>query len=120
MRKSASRAARTGEGTPGLPNVVALAELWADQFKHIATLGVAGAGGVLIALQAELLRMERRWWLALVMFVATAVLAMYGHIGVVDAASEGRAPGKRQRVIRGLALASLGAAGGAAIGTLRL
>jgi hypothetical protein len=43
---------------------------------------------------------------------------MYGQVAVVDDASEGKLPGKKPRVLRVLALASLGAAAGAAVATL--
>jgi len=97
---------------------VALAQLWADHFQHLTTVGVAGAGGILILLQAKLFAANDRWWLALALFAATATLSMYGQIGVVDDASEGKLPGKKPRVLRALALASLGAAAGAALATL--
>lgn len=99
---------------------VALAQLWADQFQHLATLGVAGAGGVLVLLQAQLIDTAGRWWLALVLFVLTAVFAMYGQIHVVDEATLHRLPGRRPRLMRGLALGCLGAAGGAALASLSL
>jgi hypothetical protein len=98
--------------------IAALAQLWADQFRHLTTLGVAGAGGVLIMIQADLIEPQGRWWLSLVLFVMSAVSSMYGQIAVVDEVSEGAAPGKRPRVIRSIALATLGAAGGAALATL--
>lgn len=101
-----------------VPDPVALAQLWAAQFQHLTTLGVAGAGGVLVLLQANLIPPDQKWWLALGLFALTALSSTYGQIAVVDQASEGKAPGKKPRVLRGLALAFLGAAGGAAFGTL--
>ncbi len=80
--------------------------------------GQTGAGGILILLQAKLFASNDRWWLALALFAATATLSMYGQIAVVDDASEGKLPGKKPRVVRALALASLGAAAGAAVATL--
>lgn len=97
---------------------VAIAQLWAAQFQHLTTLGVAGAGGVLVLLQAQLIPSDARWWLALGLFAATALSSTYGQIAVVDEATDGKAPGKKPRALRGLALAFLGAAGGAALGTL--
>jgi hypothetical protein len=94
-------------------DVVGLAQLWATQFQHFTTLGVAGAGGVLVLLQAELVPMEGRWWLALTLFALTALVSAYGQIAVVDEATLGILPGKKPRRLRGLALAFLGAAGGA-------
>ena len=95
---------------------IALAQLWADQFQHLATLGVAGAGGLLILLQAGLLDREEKWWLALGFFALTAVLSLYGQIIVVDEATLGRVPGTKPRALRGVALLCLGAAGGVVIG----
>lgn len=102
----------------GWDDPVAIAQLWAGQFQHLTTVGVAGAGGVLVLLQAELIPSEQRWWLALALFAATSMLSIYGQIAVVDQASEGQAPGKKPRVLRAMALACLGAAGGAAFATL--
>jgi lysylphosphatidylglycerol synthetase-like protein (DUF2156 family) len=97
------------------PDPIAAAQLWADQFQHLATLGVAGAGGVLVLLQAQLLATEGRWWFTLVLFAATAVFSMYGQIAVVDEATAGRAPEKKPRGLRMVALMCLGGAGGAAL-----
>lgn len=99
-------------------DAVALAHLWAGQFQHLTSIGVAGAGGVLVLLQAELIPTEQRWWLAIALFAASAVFSVYGQIAVVDEASEGLPPGKKPRALRGFALACLGAAGGAAFATL--
>jgi hypothetical protein len=107
----------TAEGHPAV-DPVALAQLWAGQFQHFTSIGVAGAGGVLVLLQAELIPTEQRWWLAIALFAASAVLSMYGQIAVVDEASAGLPPGRKPRALRGLALACLGAAGGAALATL--
>jgi hypothetical protein len=90
----------------------------AGQFQHLTSIGVAGAGGVLVLLQAELIPAEQRWWLAIVLFAASAVLSVYGQIAVVDGAFSGHAPGKKPRALRGFALACLGAAGGAALATV--
>jgi hypothetical protein len=96
------------------PDPVALAALWADQFQHLATLGVAGAGGVLVLFQAELIRFDRGWGLSLALLALTAVLAMVGQLSVVDDATAGRPPGRGARVYRALAIAALGAAAGSA------
>src|SRR5687768_10106470 len=58
------------EAVPRRPDPIALAQLWADQFQHLTTLGVAGAGGVLILLQAHLVPQGGKWWLALGLFAA--------------------------------------------------
>lgn len=93
-------------------DLVGLAQLWADQFQHFTTLGVAGAGGVMVLLQAELVPREGRWWLALTLFALTALVSTYGQVAVVDEATLGLAPGRKPRWLRGLALTLLGAAGG--------
>jgi hypothetical protein len=120
-----SHVAETATGTtdaadpPRTPlDPIALAQLWADQFQHLTTLGVAGAGGVLILVQAQLVAPAQRWWLALGLFAFTAIFSTYGQIAVVDEASEGRVPGRKPRVMRGLALACMGGAGGAALATV--
>jgi len=124
MKKSADDPQRTGasgsesERTLDPIDSVALAHLWASQFQHLTTLGVAGAGGVLILLQAGMIDPDERWWLAVILFAITSTLSMYGQIAVVDEASEGRLPGRRPRSIRGLALAVLGAGAGAALSTM--
>jgi hypothetical protein len=37
-----------------------------------------------VLLQAELIPTEQRWWMAIVLFAAPAVLSVYGQIAVVD------------------------------------
>lgn len=106
-----------GHPTP-VVDIVGLAQLWAGQFQHFTTLGVAGSGGVLVLLQTEIVPAEGRWWLALALFALTALVSAYGQIAVVDEATHGAPPGKKPRRLRGLALALLGAAGGALFGTL--
>lgn len=105
------------QGDPTL-ELVALAQLWADQFRHLATLSVAGAGGVLILMQAELIEADAKWWLPLGLFVTTAVFAMYGQMGIVDGASSGKKPALLAQLTRGMATACLGAGGGSAIAIL--
>jgi len=101
-------------------DAVALAQLWASQFQHLTSIGVAGAGGVLVLLQAGIVPTEERWWLAIALFAVSAVISMYGQIAVVDEASAGLPPGRKPRALRGAAVACLGAAGGAALATLPL
>jgi hypothetical protein len=116
-RPGDSTAAPTSQGHRAVDHV-ALAQLWAGQFQHLTSIGVAGAGAVLVLLQAELIPTEQRWWLAIILFAASAVLSMYGQIAVVDEASSGHPPGKKPRALRGFALACLGAAAGAALATI--
>jgi hypothetical protein len=63
---------------PAQPDPIAVAQLWADQFQNVATLGVAGAGGMLILLETQVLVLVPGWWLPFVSFIVSAVLAMYG------------------------------------------
>lgn len=41
---------------PSPPDPVALAQLWADQFQHLTTISLAGAGGMLILVETGGLR----------------------------------------------------------------
>ena len=95
-------------------HVIQLAQLWADQFQHITTLAVAAAGGLLILLQMGVTATQRRWWQAFALFVLSAVLSFAGQTAVVDDATKGAFPGRKARIIRGLAALCLGAGGGAA------
>lgn len=74
---------------------------------------------MLILLQANLVAVERRWWLSLGLFALTAICSLYGQMAVVDQATRGQAPDVRVRRLRNLALACLGGAGGAALATVR-
>jgi hypothetical protein len=94
---------------------VALGHLWADQFRHLTTLGVTGAGGLLITLQAGLVQTEREWWISLILLVVVAALGSVGQSIVVDSATQGELPGRSHRVLRAIAFVCLGAAGGSAI-----
>ena len=91
-------------------NVVAIAQLWADQFQHLTTLAVSGAGGLLILLQVELVKAGPKWWATLGLFALAALMAMTGQATVVDEATKGITPGRSARVIRGLVFATFGSA----------
>ena len=91
-----------------------LAQLWSDQFRHFSTLGVAGVGGVLILSQAQLVQLQA-WLIILGFFALTATFGILGQISVVDYAHRSELPGKKARFLRGMAAASLGAAGGGAV-----
>ena len=90
--------------------MVALAQLWADQFQHLTTLAVSGVGGLLILLQVELVKAGPRWWVALALFALAALLGMTGQATVVDEATKGIAASKSARVMRGLVFATFGSA----------
>ena len=94
--------------------VVALAQLWADQFQHTTTLAVAAAGGLVILLQTGIVTLHRRWWASLTFFILSAVIGYAGQSAVVDDATRGAVPGRKARIMRMLAALSLGAGGGAA------
>jgi hypothetical protein len=79
--------AETSERVPEAPDPIALSRLWAEHFKYLTTLGVAGAGGVIIMLEAGIIPLEQTSWIALALFVATAVLSLLGQIGVVQPAA---------------------------------
>ena len=91
-------------------HVVALAQLWADQFQHLTTLAVSGAGGLLILLQVELVKAGPRWWVALGLFAFASLVGMTGQATVVDEATKGIPPGKTARILRGLMFATFGSA----------
>jgi hypothetical protein len=90
--------------------VVALAQLWADQFQHLTTLAVSGAGGLLILLQVELVKLGPRFWVTFAFFALATLTAMTGQAAVVDDATRGVAPGKTARIVRGLVFATFGSA----------
>ena len=92
-------------------HVVALAQLWADQFQHMTTLAVSAAGGLLILLQAGLVKAGPRWWVAVLLFAFTGLLGMIGQTAVVDEATRGIIPGRAARVIRALVLFAFGSGG---------
>ena len=83
-------------------DVVALAQLWADQFQHMTTLAVAGAGGLLVAVQAGLVKVGPRFWAAIITLIAAAMLGMFGQVTVVDDATKGDPPGRSARIVRAI------------------
>ena len=90
--------------------LVALAQLWADQFQHLTTLAVSGLGGLLILLQVELVKPGPRWWVTLGLFALAALLGMSGQAAVVDEATKGVPPSRSVRIVRGLVFAAFGSA----------
>lgn len=89
-------------------DVIALAQLWSDQFQHMTSLAVAGAGGMLLLLQVGVMK-QPRWWLSIVPFIVAAFLGITGQAWVVDEATNGVLPGRGLRVLRGLTFAAFGA-----------
>jgi hypothetical protein len=94
--------------------LIALAQLWADQFQHVTTLAVAAAGGLLILPQTGLAKAEGQWWHAFALFILSAAVSFAGQTAVVDDATRGATPGRKARTMRALAALLLGAGGGAA------
>ena len=101
-----------------LPDVALLAQLWADQFQHMTTLALAGGGGLLVLLQTGIVKADRTFWVALVLFALMAMFSVIGQTAVVDDATQGRPPGRQTRLMRGLGLMALGAAAMSAIDVL--
>ena len=91
-------------------HVVALAQLWADTFQHLTTLAVSGAGGLLILLQVDIVKLGPRWWVTFALFALATLTAMAGQAAVVDDATNGIAPGRTARIVRGLVFATFGSA----------
>lgn len=103
----------TGETDARSRDRFALAQLWTGQFQQLTTLGIAGAGGIFVLVQSGLASLEGRWWIGLVCFALTAAFGIQGQIAVIDDATADLAPGRKPRVLRILALMSLGAGAGA-------
>jgi hypothetical protein len=101
-----SGAKSMGSGPPA--DVVALAQLWADQFQHMTTLAVAGSGGLLLMLEAGLVTARPGWWAAFLLFAIAALLGIIGQANVVDEATAGLPPGRSPRVLRNMVFLSFG------------
>ena len=101
-----------------LPDVALLAQLWADQFQHMTTLALAGGGGLLVLLQTGIVKPERTFWIALVLFAAMATFSVLGQTAVVDDATRGLPPGRHTKLMLRVAMLTLGAAAYAAIKVL--
>lgn len=86
-----------------MSHLVGLAHLWAAQFQQIMNLALAGAGGLLILVQTELVTTSGRWWVALITFVVAALVSMIGQWTVVEEATRGVLPAKAARRMVGLA-----------------
>lgn len=99
---------------PSLPDPVALAQLWADQFQHLTTISVAGAAGILILMETDVsVPTPILWWLPFTFFALGAALASMGQLNVIDAASRAETRGRRARLMRHVALAAIEMGGGA-------
>lgn len=103
---------------PSPPDPVALAQLWADQFQHLTTISLAGAGGMLILVETGGYVPSTMWWppFTFICFAIAAVLALMGQMQVIDAASRGEAPGRAARLYRHAAVFAIALAGGALLG----
>jgi hypothetical protein len=101
-----------------LPDVALIAQLWADQFQHMTTLALAGGGGLLVLLQTNIVTANRTFWITLILFALMATFSLVGQTSVVDDATQGRPPGMQTRLMRALALMTLGAAAMGAIDVL--
>lgn len=106
------------QAPPQVPDIAMLAQLWADQFQHMTTLALAGGGGLLVLLQTGVVTANRTFWITLVLFALMAMFSVIGQTSVVDDATQGRAPGRQTRLMRALALMTLGAAAMGAIDLL--
>ena len=106
------------QAPPQVPDVAMLAQLWADQFQHMTTLALAGGGGLLVLLQTGVVTANRTFWITLVLFALMAMFSVIGQTSVVDDATQGRPPGRQTRLMRALALVTLGAAAMGAIDVL--
>jgi hypothetical protein len=92
-------------------DVIALAQLWADQFQHMTTLAVAGAGGLLVLLQVGVVATGRYWWMAFLLFASGAAVSVFGQVTVVDEATAGSPPGGTARALRMVGFMCFGGAG---------
>ncbi len=92
----------------GSPDVVGLAQLWADQFQHLTTVALAGGGGLLVLLETGIVKVGGRFWATLLLFAMVALTSMVALAAVVEEATQGRPPGRIPRVAHAFALACLG------------
>ena len=80
-----------------------------EQFKHVATLSVAAAGGVLILLQAGYLDSGYRSGAAVALFALAAAMSLFGQNALVDAIDAGRGWTRPAQVYLVLSFMLLGA-----------
>ena len=92
------------EVPPGLTH-----QLRFEQFKHVATLSIAAAGGTLALLQAGYIESGGKSGSAVALFAVAAALAVLGQDKLVDGLEAGRGRTRAARVFHGVSLAVLGA-----------
>ena len=100
------------ERTPSEPDVPPglTYQLRFEQFKQIATLAVAAAGGVLILLQAGYVESTFESGTVVAAFALSAALALFGQDKLVEGleASKGRTPAARILLLLSFALLGAG------------
>ncbi len=90
-----------------------LAELWAQQFQHFASIASAAVGGVLLLWQIGALRDHLDLAIALGGTIAAVIAALIGQSEVLDGAATGSLPIRRLKRIRSGVFIALGLAAGA-------
>ena len=98
------------------PDIVC--QLWCEQFKQLAWLGVTAAGGGLVLLQAGYLEASLRAGGAVMLFALAAAVALVGQDRLVDRITEGKDIGRGVRGFRLAASALLGVGAGALLSLL--
>ncbi len=93
-------------------------QLWCEQFKQLAWLGVTAAGGGLLLLQAGYLDASVRAGGAVIVFALAAAVALLDQDRLVDRITEGRDIGRAVRMFRVVATTLLGAGAGALLSLL--
>lgn len=90
-------------------------QLWFEQFRDIAVMAAALAGGAITLFGTVFSTVARRpsSGLTIALFVAAAIVALMGQSAIVDAADRGEPPGLRIRRLRSLGLSLMGAGAGA-------
>lgn len=90
-----------------------------EQFRHIATLSVAAAGGTLIMLQAGYVETSFTSGTAVALFALAAALSLIGQDKLLDGLESGRGRTRAARILLGVTMAILGAGVGM-LGSLAL
>ena len=80
-----------------------------EQFKNVATLSVAAAGGTLALFQAGYIKADAESSAVVVAFALAAALALLGQDKLLDGLEAGRGRTRASRWFLGLALAVFGA-----------
>lgn len=95
------------------PHDGTLAELWALQFQHFASIASAAVGGVLLLWQIGALRDHLDLGIALGGTIGAVIAALVGQSEVLDGAATGSLPIRRLKRIRSGVFIALGLAVGA-------